>query len=420
MHPRIRRRLGAVATVALTAGLAAVPVPAVAGHGPGGPSAHQLAAGQAEVSAREAEVQRAAEQLATARAQLERLAGAAEVAVEAYDAARVKEQAAQDAVQAARLVVSAAQRRVAAAERRVGRFGAAAYESGGMSAVESMLTATGPESMVYRVGALQAISDSERNASQAVDAARVYEVAVERQAEATLRAASAAAAAASNARDRAQAAVQQQSASTQAMQQRRQQLDQLLADAKAHASALERAHLAAIARQQARRAARAAAAAAAAAAAQAEQQQQTTTPTPPPVTSGPPPDTTGTVSAAKGEQAVHYAESQIGKPYQWGAAGPDTYDCSGLTMWAYSQVDVHLLHYTGYQWEEGVHIPISSLRPGDLVFFATDTSDPNTIHHVGMFIGSGEMVEAPYTGANVRISSIYRSDLIGAVRPYDR
>ena len=128
----------------------------------------------------------------------------------------------------------------------------------------------------------------------------------------------------------------------------------------------------------------------------------------------------GTVSAATEQQAVNYAESQIGKPYQWGAAGPDRYDCSGLVMWAYAHAGVTLDHWTGYQWQEGARIATSALRPGDLVFFATDTSDPNTIHHVGMYIGNGQMVEAPYTGANVRISSAWRPDLIGAIRPYDR
>jgi cell wall-associated NlpC family hydrolase len=117
-------------------------------------------------------------------------------------------------------------------------------------------------------------------------------------------------------------------------------------------------------------------------------------------------------------RAVAYAESQLGKPYQWGAAGPDSYDCSGLVMWSYDQVGVYLQHWTGFQWNEGAHIALSALRPGDLVFFATNTSDPNTIHHVGMYIGNGEMVEAPYTGANVRISGAFRPDLIGAVRPY--
>ena len=63
---------------------------------------------------------------------------------------------------------------------------------------------------------------------------------------------------------------------------------------------------------------------------------------------------------------------------------------------------------------------MSALREGDLLFFATDTSDPNTIHHVGMYVGNGQMIEAPYTGANVRYSDAFRPDLIGAVRFFNR
>jgi cell wall-associated NlpC family hydrolase len=117
-------------------------------------------------------------------------------------------------------------------------------------------------------------------------------------------------------------------------------------------------------------------------------------------------------------RAIAFAEAQLGKPYQWGAAGPDTYDCSGLTMEAWAQAGVALLHYTGYQWEEGPHVSLDDLEPGDLLFYATDNSDPATIHHVGIYIGNGEMVDAPYTGAFVRIDSIYQPGIpIGAVDP---
>jgi cell wall-associated NlpC family hydrolase len=81
---------------------------------------------------------------------------------------------------------------------------------------------------------------------------------------------------------------------------------------------------------------------------------------------------------------------------------------------------VHLDHFTGDQWNEGAHISRNQLRPGDLVFFATNTSDPSTIHHVGMYVGGGEMVDAPFTGADVRYDSMDRPDYIGAVRPYQR
>jgi cell wall-associated NlpC family hydrolase len=130
--------------------------------------------------------------------------------------------------------------------------------------------------------------------------------------------------------------------------------------------------------------------------------------------------TAGTVAAGTAAGALQAAESQIGKPYQWGAVGPGSYDCSGLVMWSYASVGVHLDHWTGDQWNEGAHVSRTQLRPGDLVFFAYNTGDPATIHHVGMYVGNGQMVDAPFTGANVRYDYAFRPDYIGAVRPYQR
>jgi peptidoglycan DL-endopeptidase CwlO len=123
-------------------------------------------------------------------------------------------------------------------------------------------------------------------------------------------------------------------------------------------------------------------------------------------------------SAAQGNIAASWALSQLGKPYQWGAAGPNSYDCSGLALEAWARAGVRLLHWTGFQWVSGPHVPLAGLRRGDLVFFATNIADPATIHHVGIYIGNGLMVDAPYTGAVVRIDSIYAvGGLIGATRP---
>ncbi len=123
-------------------------------------------------------------------------------------------------------------------------------------------------------------------------------------------------------------------------------------------------------------------------------------------------------SADQGDIAANWALTQLGKPYLWGGAGPDSFDCSGLTMVAWAHAGVQLLHYTGYQWQEGPHVPLSQLRRGDLLFYATNTSDPSTIHHVAIYIGHGMMVNAPYTGAFVRIDGMYApGGLIGAVRP---
>jgi len=123
-------------------------------------------------------------------------------------------------------------------------------------------------------------------------------------------------------------------------------------------------------------------------------------------------------SSGQGNIAADWALNQIGRPYQWGGAGPYTYDCSGLTMVAWAQAGVALLHYTGDQWIEGVQVPLGGLERGDLLFYATNNADPATIHHVGIYIGGGDMVDAPYTGVDVRIDSMYApGDPIGAVRP---
>jgi len=109
--------------------------------------------------------------------------------------------------------------------------------------------------------------------------------------------------------------------------------------------------------------------------------------------------------------AVNTAKAQLGKPYVYGGAGPDNFDCSGLTMYAWRAGGVGLPHSAAMQYNAIAHIPLSALAPGDLLFYGTD------LHHVGIYVGSGQMIEAPYTGANVRYASIYRSDLFGAGRP---
>ena len=123
-------------------------------------------------------------------------------------------------------------------------------------------------------------------------------------------------------------------------------------------------------------------------------------------------------STAQGNAAADWALTQLGRPYQWGAAGPGAYDCSGLAMEAWARAGVRLLHWTGYQWVSGPHVPLADLRRGDLVFYAFNIADPATIHHVGIYIGHGLMVDAPYTGSFVRIDRIYAfPGLIGATRP---
>jgi cell wall-associated NlpC family hydrolase len=115
--------------------------------------------------------------------------------------------------------------------------------------------------------------------------------------------------------------------------------------------------------------------------------------------------------SGKAAQALRFAMSKLGRPYVWGAAGPSTFDCSGLTMWAYQHVGINLPHYTGSQWNAGTRISsIGDLQPGDLVFFYAD------LHHMGMYVGGGQMIHAPHTGDVVKISSMAGRPFAGGVR----
>ena len=115
-----------------------------------------------------------------------------------------------------------------------------------------------------------------------------------------------------------------------------------------------------------------------------------------------------------GAAAVTAAESQIGVPYVWAGSSPGAgFDCSGLTMWAWAHAGVGLSHSAADQYAETVHVPLSDLQPGDLLFY----EEGNTIGHVTMYVGPGQMVQAMETGTNIQITGIWTSGLLGAGRP---
>jgi cell wall-associated NlpC family hydrolase len=115
--------------------------------------------------------------------------------------------------------------------------------------------------------------------------------------------------------------------------------------------------------------------------------------------------------ARLGGPVLAYAKSQVGKSYVYGAAGPDAFDCSGLTMMAWSQSGVSLPHSSSAQYSSGPHISESELKPGDLVFYYSPIS------HVGIYIGNGQIVNALNPGAGVQISGLHDMPYVGAVRP---
>jgi cell wall-associated NlpC family hydrolase len=364
------------------------------------PSAAQIGAAEGQVNRRQAALGAEQKQLSAANAQLTALQTQAELLTDRYDQALVNEQQALSAYQITQSRLSSAQHAEGVSRRKVGNFAAEQFESGvGFNSASAMLgDVHGPAAYLNQVGLGQVLAQygadtlAANQANAAV--ARVFRM----QAQDLLTAQQADLRAASDLKLAVQAAVARQLDFVQADKTAANTAAARLAAAQAHESALEAARQAALAAQAS--------------------QQATAAGGPSDTVEAPSWAYSSGASATQGDIAADWALSQIGKPYLWGGAGPEAYDCSGLTMQAWARAGVPLLHYTGYQWEEGPHVPLDQLQRGDLVFFATNTSDPATIHHVGIYIGNDMMVDAPYTGAFVRIDSIYApGGLIGAVRP---
>ncbi len=119
---------------------------------------------------------------------------------------------------------------------------------------------------------------------------------------------------------------------------------------------------------------------------------------------------TDTPGSPGGRAAVQAALTQLGKPYVWGASGPGGFDCSGLMLSAWRAAGKSLPHSSRAQYAATIRVSVSQIRAGDLVFYGSP------IHHVGMYVGNGEMVEASHRGTPVRTRSIFRRDLVGVGR----
>ena len=366
--------------------------PGAGSPGAGSPGAGSIgAAGQ--VSRRESALGADQKKLSTANAQLSALRTQAEVLTQRYDQALVNDQQALAAYRITQDRLSSAERSEWVSRRQIGNLAAEQFESGvGLNSASAMLSdVRGPQAYLNQVGLGQVLAEYGADTLAADEANTAIAHVFRMQADDLLVAQEADLRAASDLKRAIRAAVARQ-------------LDYVRADKSAANTAAAQ-----LAAAQAYEAALAVAAA---------QERDTAGGGPAGLAQTPSWAWSSGASATQGDVAADWALSQLGKPYLWGGAGPDSYDCSGLTMEAWARAGVPLLHYTGYQWEEGPHVPLDQLQRGDLVFFATNTSDPATIHHVGIYIGNDMMVDAPYTGASVRIDSIHApGGLIGAVRP---
>ncbi|HEY3481440.1 MAG TPA: C40 family peptidase [Streptomyces sp.] len=432
-----------IATMSVATALAATAEPAPK---PVYPSKSQVDRAKAAVTSTAGQISQLDAQYAAASARLADVQDQAAAANEAYNGARYELDQRTAEATAAKKRAADAQARADAAGLVVRQYAATVYQEGGsLGSLEAYLSASGPQDLMDRAAALEAVGDARARTLQQAAATSVVADTMRRQAALAEEQQAAAAKAAEAARDTAKAKAEAaQAAATQIQTQQdhlatqlaslrktsvdleKQRQDGLAAAAAARAAAAEAARQARLAAARAKAAhdaaaKRAAEAAARRAAAEAARQRaaaeaaekaaaeaakgRTDPPSPKPSDPPPPPPPSrGGVSAV-----IAYAQAQLGKPYGWGASGPGSFDCSGLTLMAWRQAGVYLSHYTGAQWSETSRVAISDLRPGDLVFFGY--SGPSS-HHVGLYVGDGQMIEAPHTGAVVRYASIYRSDLL--------
>ena len=240
-----------------------------------------------------------------------------------------------------------------------------AYEGSTVSSFDALLSAGSPADLIDRLNTLGALARSQRRDITALTQARA------------------------------------------ALQDQKAKLDSLLAKQTAQQRDLAsrktkiEAQIVVLKKQQddlARRQAEQARLAAAQAAAQAAAAHRPPPPPPPPRVGTPPPPPPNVPGRAA--KVVAYAYAQLGRPYVFGAAGPRTFDCSGLVMRAWEQVGVHLAHSSYIQMnEQTVHVPRSQLQPGDIVFFYGGG-------HEGLYVGNGKVVHAPHSGDVVKVSSL--------------
>ena len=379
------------------------------------PSTGQIAAAKAAAAKTAAKLDATTKQLKSVQAELTRVSGAAELAVAKWQSAQAAATAAQTSLAAAQSAADAAAATVAGYRRQLNEYAVAAYMDGGpIAQLAALLNASNPADVLTRNATLQEVGVGQsRIVTQFVDAS---EVAASTKAAAAQASASAQKLLddAGTARAAAATAVQLAQSLLVKVQSAKAELTATTAKDRKRVTTLIRQ------RMQALAAARAAAARLAARQLQALAM----------VTGFPP------ATPQQGQQALAWAQTQLGVPYSWGggdangptlgyaeANGPTDgqhtigFDCSGLTLFAWAHVGYTLGHWTGAQWVEGTAVPVDELRPGDLLFFATDVTDPTTIHHVGIYAGKGQMIDAPETGAVVRYDPAFNEQFIGAIRP---
>ncbi len=437
------------AVVGVTAALAVGLAPDAALSRPRNPGDGEISAAQQERNRKAAEVGRLTGLVARADGDMRRAQDRAELAVERYNKAVVDLGIATARARQAAAAVAAAAKAVGKARDDFGRFARGSYMQGSTvgSSTTALLDATSPTDLLQRADLLDYAGRRKLDVLGQLDRATVRRANSESTARRLLaeqRAATEraerlrieAARQVAEARSRLAALQVQKRALARQLEAARIKLNGLVAE-RARYRAWKRAQEIAAAREAARqRRLRAEAAARAAAAQRSSSGGSSEVATRSYRNDAPVWRGGGGWSAAKGQRVADLALRWLGTPYAWGggnANGPTRgvngpgagwndgskfgFDCSGLALWAWAQVGVYLPHYSGYQYHSGQHVSSGNLMPGDLVFWAYDTSDASTIHHVAIYLGGGRVVQAPQSNDVVKISYLWYDGYIGASRP---
>jgi cell wall-associated NlpC family hydrolase len=379
------------------------------------------------------------EQLRRSQARVDAADLAVSTAAEDYDVAPVELATRRRAAAAAAAAAHQAAVKLGTAQSQVGALAAQTYRSGGsIASLEVLLSPSGPDDVLERASMMHVLAERRQRTVQQMDAARVVATTLDQQAEQAVARQTAAARKLAKARAAAQAKARTARSALQAQAAERAALLVKLAAARKTSVAVEQAREAGLRRAaELRKEAALRAAERAEAAREAAQRARNGSSSNSSGSGSGSGSNSGSGSGSSdsggqasssggsssgssgaGQSAVAWAKQKLGLPYQWGGAGPGSYDCSGLVMRAWEQAGVRLPHSSRLQYRQSEKISYADLRPGDLVFFATNPSNEATIHHVAMYIGGGQMIEAPFTGANVRIVPLRRSDSMPyAVRP---
>ena len=439
------RTLRRAAGVLVASALCLVAAPAVASAAPVNPSDAQIGAAQQQKDAAAAQVGEISAQLATAQAGLDAARAQSAIALDTFQGKQADYEAAQLAADAAAAAALQASLDLDTARADIAAFARQSYVQGSTSpTLEALMTADGPTQMIERAALLEAAGGHRGDVVVEVTAAEAQARAADQAAEAALADAETLKAEAeealavaeqyeAGARAQAGALAAQQASVQQQLEQAQQTLHGLQgarAAAEQYAAQQAAAQQAAAARAAAAQAAAAQAAAAQAAAAAQNAPRTPQTPNRPVVSAPVETPRAGAGNGSAVETAIAAAQRQLGVIYSWGGgslSGPSMgwgvdagiigFDCSGLTRYAYAQAGISIPRNSSAQYKALPKVSRADLQRGDLVFWATNTSNPSTIHHVAIYLGGGRILEAPQSGSVIRETSMRWSGFIGGARP---